>query len=103
MKSLAVNMEARERDLEKIEEIEEGEDATFLHHTKRRQSRNRRWLEGGVLLLLSLSIFLNILTHFSNKRQDLDDVCSVYTSQSGKILSDENIILQRKTDAHCHS
>lgn len=94
-------MENQERYLEKNEVLEEGEDATFLHHTQKRQSRHRRWFEGGVLILLSLSIFLNILTHISNKRQDLDDVCSVYTSQSGKMFIDHITLLQGKTNADC--
>ncbi|KAF2010635.1 hypothetical protein BU24DRAFT_378783 [Aaosphaeria arxii CBS 175.79] len=75
-------MQSREKDIERFDEGEEGEEASFLHETQKQLPQRRRWLELGVLVLLSLSILLNILTYFSHRKEDLDDVCSVYTSQS---------------------
>lgn len=77
-------METQERYKESLEEFGDVEDAVSLLHIQKPPSRSRRWLEFGILLLLGLSICLNILTHFSGT-QDLDDVCSIYTSQTGQL------------------
>ena len=64
---------------------EDEEDASFLQHDLGRERRRKRWplLSTAILLMLFVSIIMNVLTFISAQKQDLDDVCSVYTSQSG--------------------
>ena len=65
---------------------DELEEAPFLP-SEAGQDHRRRWplLDGILLVALLISMVLNVATILSNHHQDLDDVCSVYTSQSGNV------------------
>ena len=62
---------------------DEDEHIPFIDDARTVKARKRwLWLETTILMILVVSIILNVLTYLANMEQDLDDVCSKYTSQS---------------------
>ena len=49
-----------------------------------RRPQGRRWLSYILAFLLGLSLFINIVTLILSQTRDIDTLCSLYTSESGK-------------------
>ncbi|PGH12589.1 hypothetical protein AJ79_04210 [Helicocarpus griseus UAMH5409] len=71
--------------------------AELLSHPAYTKSHRRRWLQYGLFFFLALSILINIVTVAQLKMVDLDDICSLYTSQAiSPIFEDVKVTYQTR-------
>ncbi|KIX10020.1 uncharacterized protein Z518_01101 [Rhinocladiella mackenziei CBS 650.93] len=85
---------------EKEQEQEEEEDGLLSGSHESSRPKSRRWLSYALAFMLGLSVFINIVALLQQRirTQDMDELCSTYTSENPSPISQDVKIAYSTTE-----